>query len=64
MESESFGCFENYRDTIDIAFRLGREAEEAKNKSRNEIYETRKLMAHVYAWHGEEFDRAIDEGKP
>ena len=63
LESEFFGCFENYRDTIDIAFRLGREVEEAKNKSRNEIYETRKLMAHVYAWHGEEFDRAIDEGE-
>ena len=36
-----FGPFENCRDTIDIAYKLGREAEEAKNKSRFEIYQTR-----------------------
>ena len=63
LESDAFGPFENCRDTIDIAYKLGREAEEAKNKSRFEIYQTRKLMAHAYAWHGEEFDRAIDEAE-
>jgi len=63
LESLAFGPFENCRETIDTAFKLGREAEEAKNKSRFEIYQTRRLMAHAYAWHGEEFDRAIDEAE-
>ena len=63
LESLAFGPFENCRETIDIAFKLGREAEEAKNKSRFEIYQTRRLMAHAYAWHGEEFDRAIDDAE-
>jgi adenylate cyclase len=61
LESEAFGCFENYRDSLEIAYQMGRDVEGAKNKSRNELYDARKLMAHVYAWHGEEFDRAIDE---
>lgn len=61
LESDAFGPFENCHDTIEIAYRWGREAEEAKNKSRYEIYQTRKLMAHAYAWHDGEFDRAIDE---
>ena len=63
MESLAFRPFENCRETIDTAFKLGREAEEAKNKSRFEIYQTRRLMAHAYAWHGEEFDRAIDDAE-
>ncbi len=61
LESDAFGPFESCRDTIETAYKLGREAEEAKNKSRYEIYQTRKLMAHAYAWHGAEFDRAVDE---
>jgi adenylate cyclase len=63
LESVSFGPFENCHETIDTAFKLGREAEEAKNKSRFEIYQTRRFMAHAYAWHGEEFDRAIDDAE-
>jgi adenylate cyclase len=63
IESISIGPFENCHETIDIAFNLGREAEEAKNKSRFEIYQTRRLMAHAYAWHGGEFDRAIDDAE-
>ena len=63
LESESFGCFENYRDSLEMAYRLGREVEEAEKKSRNQLYETRKLMAHVYAWHGAEFERSIDEAE-
>jgi adenylate cyclase len=63
LESDAFGCFENYRDTIDIAYKLGREVEEAKNKSRPEIFQTRRFMAKAYAWHGEEFDRAVDEAE-
>ena len=63
LESLAFGPFENCRETIDTAFKLGREAEEAKNKSRFEIYQTRRLMAHAYAWHGDEFDRAIDDAE-
>lgn len=61
LESDAFGPFENCRDTIEVAYKLGREAEESENKSRYEVYQTRKLMAHAYAWHGAEFDRAIDE---
>jgi adenylate cyclase len=63
LESDAFGCFENYRDTIEIAYKLGREVEEAKNKSRPEIFQTRRFMAKAYAWHGEEFDRAVDEAE-
>ena len=63
LESDAFGPFENCRETIDDAYKLGREIEEAKNKSRYEIYQTRKLMAHAYAWHGGEFDRAVDEAE-
>jgi tetratricopeptide (TPR) repeat protein len=63
LESDAFGPFENCRDTIAIAYSLGREVEEAKNKSRYELFQTRKLMAHAYAWHGEEFDRAVDEAE-
>jgi adenylate cyclase len=63
LESDEFGCYENYRETIEIAYRLGREVEEAKNKSRSEIYDTRFFMAKAYAWHGEHFDRAIDEAE-
>ena len=62
-ESDFVGCFENYRDTIEIAYKLGREAEEAKNKSRFEIYQVRRFMAKAYAWHNEEFDHAIDEAE-
>jgi len=63
LESDAVGPFENCRETIEAAYRIGREVEEAKNKSLFEIYQTRKLMAHSYAWHGEEFDRAIDEAQ-
>jgi len=63
IESDGFGSFENCRDTIGIAYKLGREVEEAKNKSRFEIYQTRRFMAKAYAWHGEEFDRSVDEAE-
>ncbi len=63
IESDAFGSFENCRDTIGIAYKLGREVEEAQNKSRFEIYQTRRFMAKTYAWHGEELDRALDEAE-
>jgi adenylate cyclase len=63
IESDGFGAFENCRDTIGIAYKLGREVEEAKNKSRFEIYQTRRFMAKAYAWHGEQFDRSVDEAE-
>ena len=63
IESDGFGAFENCRDTIGIAYKLGREVEEAKNKSRFEIYQTRRFIAKAYAWHGGEFDRAVDEAE-
>ena len=62
-ESDFVGCFENYHETIEIAYKFGREAEEAKNKSRFEIYQVRRFMAKAYAWHNEEFDHAIDEAE-
>ena len=61
LESDGFGPFENCRETIGSAYKLGREVEEAKNRTRFEIYQTRRFMAKAYAWHGEEFDRAIQE---
>ena len=62
-ESEAaYGPFENCRETIDIAYKLGRAAEDANNKSRFLIYQNLKLMAHVYAWHGE-FDRSVQQAE-
>ena len=49
---------------IENAYRLGREAEEAKNKSRYLIYQTRKLMAQAYAWHGADFERSFTKRRP
>ena len=53
FESDNFGPFENCRETIGVAYKLGREAEDANNKSRFLIYQNLKLMAEVYGWHGE-----------
>ena len=62
-ESEAaYGPFENCRETIDIAYKLGREAEDANNKSRFLIYQNLKLMANVYAWHGE-IDRSVQQAE-
>jgi adenylate cyclase len=62
VENNVFGPLENCRTTSDIAYKLGREAEEAKNKSRFLIYQNLKLMAHVYGWHGE-LDRSIQQAE-
>lgn len=62
-ESEAgYGPLENCRETIDIAYKLGREAEAANNKSRFLIYQNLKLMANVYAWHGE-IDRSVQQAE-
>jgi adenylate cyclase len=61
-ESDHYGPFESCRETIDIAYKLGREAEDAKNKSRFLIYQNLKLMAQVYSWHGE-MDRSVQQAE-
>jgi adenylate cyclase len=63
VEADTFGPFENCRESAEVAYKLGREAEEAKNKSRFLIYQSRKLMAHTYAWHGADFDRSVQEAE-
>ena len=62
-EADTYGPFENCRETAETAYKLGREAEEAKNKSRFLIYQSRKLMARAYAWHGEDLDRSAQEAE-
>ena len=59
---ETYGPFENCRDTNDIAYKLGRETEDAENKSQFLIYQNLKLMAHVYGWHGE-LERSVEEAE-
>jgi adenylate cyclase len=61
-ENNIFGPLENCRAIADIAYKLGREAEEAKNKSRFLIYQNLKLMTHVYGWHGE-LDRSVQQAE-
>ena len=61
LESDAIGPYENCHETIDIAFRLGREAVAAKNKSRFVIYQLKKFMGHAYAWHGEDFQHSVQE---
>jgi adenylate cyclase len=63
VEADTFGPFENCHEPAEAAYNLGREAEEAKNKSRFLIYQSRKLMAHAYAWHGADLDRSIQEAE-
>jgi hypothetical protein len=61
-ESVNFGPVESCRETIEIAYNLGREAEDAKNKSRFLIYQNLKLIAHACAWRSGDFDRSIQQG--
>jgi adenylate cyclase len=63
VEADTFGPFENCHESTEIAYKLGREAEEAKSKSRFLIYQIRKLMAHAYAWHGADLDRSVQEAE-
>ena len=51
-ESEDLGSFERRRETIEIAYELGREHEDANMKSRFLLYQNLKLMTHVYGWPG------------
>jgi adenylate cyclase len=63
IESETaYGPFENCRETIDNAYKLGRQADDATNKSRFLIYQNLKLMAHVYGWH-RDFDRSVQQAE-
>ena len=58
-ENMFFGPFENCRDTTEIAYKFGREADEAKNKSPYEMFRTRDLMSHLEAWRGENFGSSV-----
>ncbi|HZZ25933.1 MAG TPA: adenylate/guanylate cyclase domain-containing protein [Roseiarcus sp.] len=61
LESDALGPYENCHETIEIAFKLGREAVDAKNKSRFVIYQLKKFMGHAYAWHGGDFQHSVQE---
>jgi adenylate cyclase len=63
FENEVFGPFVNCHETAENQYRLGREAEDAKNKSRYLIFVTRKLMAGAYAWRGEDYERSFHEAE-
>jgi len=58
-ENNFFGPFENCRDTTEIAYKFGREADGAKNKSPYEMLRTRSLMSDVEAYHGDNFGASI-----
>ena len=47
-----YGPFENCRESAETAYKLGREVEDAKSKSRFIIYQSHVLMAYAYrvAW--------------
>jgi Flp pilus assembly protein TadD len=59
---QRFRAIENCRTISDTAYKLGREAEEAKSKPRFLIYQNLKLMAQVYGWHGEP-DRSVQQAE-
>jgi tetratricopeptide (TPR) repeat protein len=63
IDNVLYGPFENCHESAETAYRLGREAEDAKNKSRFIIYSIRYLMVDGYAWYGENFDRSIQEAE-
>jgi adenylate cyclase len=63
FENEVFGPFANCHETAENQYRLGREAEDAKNKSRYLIFVTRKLMAGAYAWRGADYERSFHEAE-
>jgi class 3 adenylate cyclase/TolB-like protein len=48
---------------IERAWQFGKEAEAAPDKSRLEIWLSHWLMAHLYQWHEEDFDRSVIEAE-
>ena len=62
VENNVFGPLENCRAITDTAYKLGREAEDAENKSRFLIYQNLKLMAQLYSWHGD-LDRSVQQAE-
>jgi len=63
IDNTVYGPFENCRESAETAYKLGREVEDAKNKSRYIIYQSHVLMAYAYQWHGEDFDRSVKEAE-
>ena len=63
IDNTLYGPFENCRESAETAYKLGREVEDAKNKSRYIIYQSHVLMAYAYQWHGEDFDRSVKEAE-
>ena len=48
---------------IEAAWQFGKQAEAAEHKSRQETWLCHWLMAILYQWHGEDFDRSIAEAE-
>jgi adenylate cyclase len=48
---------------IEVAWRFGKEAEAAVDKSRLEIWLSHWLMAALYQWHEQDFDRSVVEAE-
>jgi adenylate cyclase len=48
---------------LDAAWRLGKEAEASQDKSRLEIWLCHWLMAQLYQWHDEDFERSVAEAE-
>jgi adenylate cyclase len=63
IDNTLYGPFENCRDSAETAYKLGREVEDATNKSRFIIYQSHVLMAYAYQWHEEDFDRSLKEAE-
>jgi adenylate cyclase len=63
IDNTLYGPFENCRESAEIVYRLGREVEDYKNKSRLLIYYSHILMTYAYQWHGEDFDRSVKEAE-
>ena len=63
IDNTLYGPFENCRESAETAYKLGREVEDAKNKSRFLIYLSHVLMAYAYQWHGKDFDRSVKEAE-
>jgi adenylate cyclase len=63
MEPIVEGWSEPTEDDIETAWQFGKQAEAAENKSRLETWLCHWLMAVLYQWHDQDFERSIVEAK-
>ncbi len=63
MEPILEGWTEPTEDDIETAWQFGRQAEAAENKSRQETWLCHWLMAFLYQWHDQDFERSIAEAE-